>query len=77
MVLFEDEIIFCDAKNHKIKSANLKTRQVKTIAGSGRCVWVGSVPEDGWDILDADITSPWDIVHYKDKLFFIAVSGTH
>jgi hypothetical protein len=35
------------------------------------------VPELGKDILDSDLTSPWDIVHWKDEKFLVAVSGTH
>lgn len=77
LVLWQNSLIICDVKNHKLRIANLETREVTTLAGTGRCTSVGSLPNDDRGILETDLTSPWDIIYWKDSKFLVAMSGIH
>ena len=78
--MFVDEItkdhmlIVCDVKNHKLKLANLTKWTVETLAGTGKR---GVDAEGGKDLLSQEITSPWDIVYWKEMKFLIAMAGIH
>lgn len=71
---YKDNILYiADTENHNLREANLKTRKVTTIAGTGRqASWR---PNEGKG-LENDLNSPWDIVGVDNKLY-IAMAGSH
>lgn len=68
------ELLVADTANHLIRAVNLKTRQVSTIAGTGR-QWMQNDPIAG-DALDISISTPWDIALDGQQLL-IAMAGEH
>lgn len=67
-------LIVADAGNHRVRSVDLTTGQVRTLAGTGR---VGLSRQDGaHDALHLDLRSPWDIAARGGEVF-IAMAGTH
>ena len=47
--MFEDKLIICDTKNHKLKICDLKTKEIKTLAGTGKR---GVDPNGGQPLLE-------------------------
>lgn len=73
MALDGDVLYIADTENHKIRAANLATRRVSTIAGTGR--------QAGWGVVggaarETSLNSPWDL-HLSGPLLFIAMAGAH
>ncbi len=73
-----DTLYIADRKNHCIRSADLKTGIVKTIAGNGKQesdyrARLNLAPRDA---LTTKLNSPWDILLLDEKLF-IAMAGHH
>lgn len=66
-------LYIADTENQLIRVVNLKTRQVRTLAGSGRrqYQWSGSFPR-----LAANLNSPWDVL-WKGKFLYVAMAGDH
>jgi thiol-disulfide isomerase/thioredoxin len=61
----DGEIVYiADTENHAIRAANLRTRRVTTVLGTGR---QGTT---------AGLSSPWDLVVENGKLY-IAMAGVH
>ena len=52
----------------------MELKTVETLTGTGIR---GTDPEGGNSLLEQDITSPWDIVHWKDEKYIIAMAGIH
>lgn len=73
-VFYKNGILYiADTENHTLREANLKSRTVKTIAGTGQqAKWR---PNEG-NALENDLNSPWDIIELDNKLY-IAMSGSH
>jgi hypothetical protein len=70
------KIYICDGKNHMIRCANLETKEVYTVAGTG---FRGEDPlANSDDMLAQSLTTPFDIIFDKEEnCFFIAMSGIH
>jgi DNA-binding beta-propeller fold protein YncE len=66
-------LYIADTENHLIRCADLATRQVTTIAGTGKQgAWGGT----GGAALEISISSPWDLALHG-RLLFVAMAGTH
>lgn len=68
-----DFIYIADTANHLIREANLKTRRVRTLLGSGA---QGSASILGGKGSFVDLNFPWDLVILGNKLYF-TMSGAH
>ncbi|WP_423922602.1 thioredoxin-like domain-containing protein [Candidatus Poriferisodalis sp.] len=65
-------LYIADRENHLIRAADLRTRQVTTVAGTGDPVTAfGPGPATG-----TAIASPWDL-HLRGDLLYIAGAGRH
>lgn len=62
-----------DTENHLIRVVDLKTQEVKTIAGVGKKVF--NYQPKG-NALQNGLNSPWDL-YLKDNWLFIAMAGPH
>lgn len=70
----EQELIICDVKNHKLRVANLDNQTVSTLAGTGER---SNDLKGGSKLEKQGLASPWDIVHWKDEKYIVAMAGTH
>ncbi len=68
-----DVLYIADTENHMIRAANLKTRRVTTVLGTGR---QAPGPGGGGTGRDVNLNSPWDVVFHAGKLY-IAMAGAH
>lgn len=68
-----DILYIADTENHLIRTADFKTREVKTILGTGKKATAFNRPGKG---TKAPLNSPWDLLVYEDKLY-IAMAGFH
>jgi len=67
------QLYVADTENHLIRVADLTTRRVSAVAGTGRpAAWGGL----GGAALETSISSPWDLA-LSDRLLFVAMAGTH
>ena len=65
-----DGIVIADTENHLIRAANLTSRQVTTIAGTGKqAAWGGL----GGLARETALSSPWD-VQCDGRLLFVAMA---
>lgn len=62
-----------DTENHLIRAVDLKTQELKTIAGVGKKVF-NYAPKG--NALQNGLNSPWDL-YLKDNWLFIAMAGPH
>jgi thiol-disulfide isomerase/thioredoxin len=68
-----DVLFIADTGNHLVRAANLRTRLVATVAGTGRQgVW----GEEGGALWETPISSPWDVV-VANRLLLVAMAGLH
>lgn len=68
-----DTLYVADRKNHLIRALDLKSRTVKTIAGTGR---QGEDRAGSGPALDFGLNSPWDLYLIGTNLY-IAMAGHH
>ncbi len=69
----QDTLYIADTGNHAIRSADLKTREVKTLAGNGeQAPWMSP----GGYGPASSLNSPWDLLRNRDYLY-IAMAGSH
>lgn len=73
MALQGDLLYVADRKNHLIRTLDLKTQTVKTVAGTGQ---QGDSRTLGGPALRTGLNSPWDLLRHGDTLF-IALAGHH
>lgn len=71
---FHDETLYiADTRNHVIRAADLRTGQVRLIAGTGEqnlgYYFKGKA-------LKTELASPWDLIYLENRVY-IAMSGTH
>jgi DNA-binding beta-propeller fold protein YncE len=74
-ITFQNDILYvADTENHLLREINLKSKHVKTIAGTGlqSKSW-GSIRGTA---LETALNSPWDVVCLNDALY-IAMAGAH
>jgi len=69
------DVVVADTVNHLLRGLNLKTGEVTTVAGSGK-QWRGTVDFDAHDSKIVDLSSPWDVAWYDDKVI-VAMAGIH
>jgi thiol-disulfide isomerase/thioredoxin len=69
------DVLVADTVNHRLRGLVLATGEVTTVAGSGR-PWRSTVDDHSHDALAADLSSPWDLAWYDDKVI-VAMAGIH
>jgi thiol-disulfide isomerase/thioredoxin len=73
------DVVVADTVNHRLRGVSgLATGgevRVSTVAGSGR-QWRGQVGHDPHDALPVDLSSPWDLAWFEDRVI-IAMAGIH
>lgn len=62
-----------DTENHALREIDLKTRRVRTLAGTGKQARRNNVPGVG---VETQLNSPWDLLALKDHLY-VAMAGPH
>lgn len=73
MSLSDKYLYVADTENHLIRRCDLEAKTVKTIAGTGQ---QARGPEGNGAALQTSLSSPWDLVVIKDKIY-IAMAGPH
>src|SRR3989339_721190 len=73
MVLQGDNLYVADTENHLIRKLDLKSKTVKTIAGTGK---QAAFMDTGGMGAFSSLNSPWDLV-YLDGRLYIAMAGAH
>jgi thiol-disulfide isomerase/thioredoxin len=69
------DVVVADTVNHLLRGVRLETGEVRTIAGTGR-QWRTDPGPGAHDALAVDLSSPWDVAWYDDKIV-IAMAGIH
>jgi thiol-disulfide isomerase/thioredoxin len=69
------DVVVADTVNHLLRGVRLVTGEVTTVAGTGR-QWRSTVDDHAHDAVSADLSSPWDLAWYDDKIV-IAMAGIH
>src|SRR5260370_34852849 len=72
MALDSDTLYIADTENHLIREVDLKSKTVKTVAGTGR---QSRQPEAGMARSTA-LNSPWDL-QLVGRTLYIAMAGPH
>ena len=73
LALDGDVLYIADTENHAVRSADLVSGQVRTVAGIGRQAGWG---ESGGASLETPLNSPWDVA-VVGSLVFVAMAGSH
>lgn len=72
----ENTLYIADTENHTLRKADLETKHVTTIAGTGLQGQDRTVQQQ--DALATPLSSPWDLAFYPNPLHIaIAMAGTH
>ena len=66
-------LYIADTENHTIRAANLATREVITVLGTGRQARTYNIGGKGKDVA---LNSPWDLI-VQNKQLYIAMAGSH
>ena len=74
LALAGDDLYVADTENHTIRRANLKTRAVETIAGTGK--QSREYPPKGGPGKSTALSSPWDL-QLVGRTLYIAMAGPH
>ncbi|NLU77925.1 redoxin domain-containing protein [Micromonospora sp. HNM0581] len=69
------DLVVADTVNHLLRGVRLATGEVVTVAGTGR-QWRSTVDDHAHDARSVDLSSPWDLAWYQDKLI-VAMAGIH
>jgi glucose/arabinose dehydrogenase len=69
------DVVVADTVNHRLRGLKVSTGEVTTVAGSGK-QWRGTVDFDAHDSKVVDLSSPWDVAWYDDKVI-VAMAGIH
>ncbi|MFI5840961.1 NHL domain-containing thioredoxin family protein [Catenuloplanes sp. NPDC051500] len=69
------DVVVADTVNHLLRGVRLSDGTVTTIAGSGK-QWRSAPDGHAHDALAVDLSSPWDVAWYDDKII-IAMAGIH
>ncbi|WP_433792887.1 NHL domain-containing thioredoxin family protein [Actinoplanes sp. CA-252034] len=69
------DVVVADTVNHQLRGLDTATGEVTLVAGSGR-PWRSAVDDHAHDALAADLSSPWDLAWFDDKVV-IAMAGIH
>ncbi|HEY9712888.1 MAG TPA: thioredoxin-like domain-containing protein, partial [Chroococcales cyanobacterium] len=68
-----DKLYIADTENHMIRIADLKSKEVSTVAGTGK---QAPTHARGGKGTEAALSSPWDLTMVNGK-FYIAMAGDH
>ncbi|WP_313810971.1 NHL domain-containing thioredoxin family protein [Glutamicibacter sp.] len=79
------DVIVADTVNHRLRSVNLSTGHVGTIAGNGvqrlldadTARSADALTALGSDALNISLSSPWDVLYHPSGKVIIAMAGTH
>jgi thiol-disulfide isomerase/thioredoxin len=74
--LVDDVLYVADTENHLLRAVDLKTKQVKTLAGTGVQSRVRPTFGGGGHMRKTALNSPWAITELKGTLY-IAMAGPH
>ncbi|MEU1818061.1 NHL domain-containing thioredoxin family protein [Streptomyces roseifaciens] len=69
-----EAVVVADTVNHALRTYDLRTGAVETIAGTGR-QWMQGQPTSG-PAREVSLSSPWDVAWFADRLW-IAMAGVH
>ncbi|MCO8276481.1 thioredoxin-like domain-containing protein [Actinoplanes sp. TRM 88003] len=69
------DVVVADTVNHQLRGLRLADGEITLIAGSGR-PWRSAVDEHAHDALATDLSSPWDVAWFDDRVI-IAMAGIH
>lgn len=69
------DVVVADTVNHLLRGVRLATGEVVTVAGTGR-PWRSMVDDDAHDARSIDLSSPWDLAWYDDRVI-VAMAGIH
>jgi thiol-disulfide isomerase/thioredoxin/sugar lactone lactonase YvrE len=69
------DVVVADTVNHQLRGFDTGTGEVTLVAGSGR-PWRSAVDDHAHDALAADLSSPWDLAWFDDRVV-IAMAGIH
>ncbi|MFE5870116.1 NHL domain-containing thioredoxin family protein [Streptomyces roseifaciens] len=69
-----ETVVVADTVNHALRTYDLQTGAVGTIAGTGR-QWMQGQPTSG-PAREVSLSSPWDVAWFADRLW-IAMAGVH
>jgi thiol-disulfide isomerase/thioredoxin len=69
------DIVVADTVNHLLRGVRSGTGEVRTVAGTGR-PWRSTVDDHAHDALSIDLSSPWDVAWYEDRVI-VAMAGIH
>ena len=69
------DLVVADTVNHLLRGIRLGDGTVRTVAGSGP-PWRSTMDDHAHDALAADLSSPWDLAWYDDRLI-VAMAGSH
>ncbi|QLE72888.1 redoxin domain-containing protein [Streptomyces rectiverticillatus] len=69
-----DTVVVADTVNHALRTYDLRTGAVETVAGTGR-QWMQGQPTSG-PAREVSLSSPWDVAWFADRLW-IAMAGVH
>jgi thiol-disulfide isomerase/thioredoxin len=69
------DLVVADTVNHVLRGVDLATGTVSTVAGTGR-QWRSTVDFDPHDAATVDLSSPWDLAWYEEKVI-VAMAGIH
>lgn len=67
-------LLVADTENHAIRSVDLSTGSVTTIAGTGV---QAAYPPSGGPVESTPLSSPWDLAPADDGGIYVAMAGTH
>lgn len=69
------DLVVADTVNHLLRGVRLSDGAVTTVAGTGR-PWRSTVDDHAHDARSADLSSPWDVAWYGDRVI-VAMAGIH
>jgi thiol-disulfide isomerase/thioredoxin len=69
------DVVVADTVNHLLRGVRLADGEVRTVAGTGR-PWRSTVDFEPHDADKADLSSPWDLAWYGDRVI-VAMAGIH
>ncbi|HEX4976276.1 MAG TPA: thioredoxin-like domain-containing protein, partial [Nocardioides sp.] len=68
------DVVVADTVDHALRGVSLPTGTVRTVAGTGRQLFLGAPSSVGPS--ETDLSSPWDVVWWRDRVW-VAMAGVH